>query len=179
MGELMTMKNAINDTLTPINSNDVDYVPGPSDSSASEENRIQKNLKEKISLLQQVWALVNDLKGAKYVLEEKYCLLKDLNESINAKEAKRNKYKTQVHGTTVFLDHMKDALARETQISQSKSMELDALRKEKDNESLYMLQQVEIEKAKCSSDEEEDDKSIKNKTFPKRSTLDQRFAGNE
>ena len=45
------------------------YGPGLSDSSASEETRIQKNLKETISLVQQVEALVNDLKGAKYVLE--------------------------------------------------------------------------------------------------------------
>ena len=42
LGELMKMKNTINDTLTPMKSKDVDYVPGPSDSSASEDNRIQK-----------------------------------------------------------------------------------------------------------------------------------------
>ena len=68
LGGLMKMKNAINDTLTAIKSKAIDYGSGPSDSSASEENRIQKNLKEKIRLLQQVESLVNDLKGAKYVL---------------------------------------------------------------------------------------------------------------
>ena len=73
---------------------------------------------------------MNDLKGYKYFLEEKDCLLKDLNASINANEAERNKYKGQVHDMKVFLDQMKDALAREMQISQSKSMELDALREE-------------------------------------------------
>ena len=130
LGELMKMKNAINDTLTAIKAKAIDYGPGPSDSSASEENRIQKNLKEKISILQQVEILVNDLKGDRYVLEEKYYLLKDLNASINASKAKRNKYKGQVHGMQIFLDQMKDALAREMQISQSKSMELDAFREE-------------------------------------------------
>ena len=164
MGELMKMKNSINDTLTPINSNAVDYGPGPSDSSALEENRIQNNLKEKISLLQQVEALVNDLKGAKYVLEEKDCLLKDLNASINAKGAERKKYEVQVHGMKVFLEHMKYALSREMQISQSKSMELDALCKEENNESIYMVHQSELEKTTCSSDEEGNDESINNKT---------------
>ena len=57
---------------------------------------------------------------------------------------------------------MKYALAREMQISQSKSMELDALHKEEDNESLYMVYRAEIEKVKCSSDKEEDKKSINN-----------------
>ena len=47
----------------------VDYGPGTSDSSASEEKSIQNMLKEKISLLLQVEALENNLKGAKYVLE--------------------------------------------------------------------------------------------------------------
>ena len=93
---------------------------------------------------------MNDLKGAKYVLEEKYCLLKDLDASINANEAKRNQYKGQVHGMKVFLDQMKDALAREMQISQSKSMELDALCEEEYNKSIYMVHQAELEKAKCS-----------------------------
>ena len=65
-------------------------------------------------------ALVKDLKGAKYVLEEKDCLLKDLNASINSNEVERNKYKGQVHGMKVFLDQMKDALAIEMQISQPK-----------------------------------------------------------
>ena len=55
---------------------------------------------------------MNDLKGAKYVMEEKDFILKDLNASINANEAKRNKYKRQVYGIKVFLDQMKDALAR-------------------------------------------------------------------
>ena len=72
LGELMKMKNAIDDNFSPMKSKAIDYGPGPSDSSASEENRIQKNLEEKISILQQVEALVNDLKGAKYVLEYKY-----------------------------------------------------------------------------------------------------------
>ena len=102
LGELMKMKNAINDTLSPMKTKAIYYGPGPSDSSASEENRIQKNLKWKISLLQQVEALVNDLKGAKYVLEDKDCLLKDMNAPINAKEAKRNKYKEQVHVRNYF-----------------------------------------------------------------------------
>ena len=157
----------------------IDYGLGTSDSSVSEENRIQKNLKEKISLLQQLEALVNNLKGAKYVLEEKDCLLKDLNASINAKEAESNKYKEQVHGIKVFLDHMKYALSREMQICQSKSMEVNALREEDDNKSLYMVHREELEKAKCSSNEEEEDKSISNKIFPTRSTLDQRFVENE
>ena len=147
LGELMKMKNAINDTLNPMNAKAIDYGHIPSDSSALEENRIQKNLKENTSLLQQVEALVNDLKGAKYVLEEKYCLLKDLNASINSKEAETNKYKGQVHGMKVFLDQMKDALSREMQIGQSKSMELDALHKEEDNDSLYMVHRSELEKA--------------------------------
>ena len=69
----------------------VDYGPGTSDSSASEEKSIQNMLKEKISLLQHMEALVNDMKGAKYVLEEKDCLLKDLNASINANKAERKK----------------------------------------------------------------------------------------
>ena len=60
----------------------------------------------------------------------------------------------------VFLDQMKDALAREMQMSQSKSMEVDALREEEDNISLYMVFLAELEKAKCSSDEEENDESI-------------------
>ena len=98
----------------------IDYSAVTSNSSASKENRIQKNLKEKISLLQHMEALVNDMKGAKYVLEEKDCLLKDLNSSINAKEAERKKYKRRVHGMKVFLDQMKDALARDMQISQPK-----------------------------------------------------------
>ena len=102
-----------------------------------------------------------------------------MNASINAKNAKRNKYKVQVHGMNVFLDQMKDALAREMQISQYKSMEIDALRQEEDNESLYMMHQAELENENCSSDEEEDDKSINNKTFPTRSTLDQRFMENK
>ena len=54
MGELMKMKNAINDTLTPMKAKVIDYGPGPSDYISLEENRIQKNLKENISLLQQV-----------------------------------------------------------------------------------------------------------------------------
>ena len=78
-----------------------------------------------------------------------------MNASINDKEAERNKYKGQVHGMKVFFDQMKDALAREMQISQSTSMELDALREEEDNE------------------------SINNKIFPTRSNLDQRFVENE
>ena len=45
LGESMKMKNAINDTLTPMKAKAIDYDPGPSDSSASEENRIQRNLK--------------------------------------------------------------------------------------------------------------------------------------
>ena len=122
---------------------------------------------------------MNNLKGAKYVLEEKDCRLKDMNTSINAKEAKRNKYKGQVRGMKVFLDHKKDALAREMQISQFKSMELDAFREEEDNDILYMVHQSELEKSKCSSDEEENDESINNKKFPIRSTLDQRFVENE
>ena len=89
MGELMKMKNAINDTLTPMKAKAIDYGPGTLDSSESEENRIQKILKEKINILQKVKALLNDLKGAKSVPEEKECLLKDLSSSINAKEAKR------------------------------------------------------------------------------------------
>ena len=103
MGDLMKMNNAINDTLIPMKAKAIDYGPGPSYSSALEENRIQNNLIEKISILQQVEALVNNLKGANYVLEENDCLLKYLNASINAKEAKRNKYKGQVHGMKVFL----------------------------------------------------------------------------
>ena len=95
---------------------------------------------------------MNNLKGAKYVLEEKYCLFKDLNASINDNEAERNKYKGQVRGKKVFLDQMKGALAREIQISQYKSMELDALRKEEDKNILYMVHRAELEKAKCSSD---------------------------
>ena len=122
---------------------------------------------------------MNDLKVAKYVPEEKDCLLKDMNASINAKESERNKYKGQVHGLKVFLDQIKDALAREMQVKQSKSMELDALWKEKVNKSIYMVHQSELEKAKCSSDEEEDDESISNKKFPTGSTLDQRFVENE
>ena len=109
----MEMNNSINDTLTPMNVRAIDYGPGPSDSSASEENRIQNNLKIKISLLQQVEDLVKNMKGAKYVLEEKDWLLKDMNASINAKEAERKKYEGQVHGMKLFLDHTKDALARE------------------------------------------------------------------
>ena len=89
---------------------------------------------------------MNDLKGAKYVLEEKYCLLKDLNASINSKEAETKKYKGQVHGMKVFLEHMKYALSREMQISQSKSMELDALCKEEYNESIVMVHRAELEK---------------------------------
>ena len=58
LGELMKMNNAINNTLTTMKAKAIDYGPGPLDSSASEENRIQNNLKEKISLLQQVEALV-------------------------------------------------------------------------------------------------------------------------
>ena len=53
MGELIKMKNAINDNLTPIKAKAIGYGPGPSDYSASEENRIQKNLLKKISILQQ------------------------------------------------------------------------------------------------------------------------------
>ena len=93
---------------------------------------------------------MNDLKGAKYVLEEKEFLLKDLNASINTKEAERNKYKGQVHGMKVFLYQMKDALARDMQMSHSKSMELDALCEEEDNKSLYIVHRAELEKAKCS-----------------------------
>ena len=93
LGELMKMKNSINDNLTPMKAKAIDYGPDPSDSSTSEEKRIQNNLKEKIILLQQVEALVNDLTGAKYVLEEKDCLLKDLNASINTNEAKRKNIK--------------------------------------------------------------------------------------
>ena len=58
----------------------------------------------------------------------------------------------------VFLYQMKDSLAREIKISQSKSMDLDALREEEYNEILYMVHQAELENAKFSSDEEEDDK---------------------
>ena len=65
----------------------------------------------------------------------------------------------------VFLDQKNDALPREIQISQSKPMELDALREEEYNGSLYMVHQAELEKAKCSSDEEEDEKSINSKNF--------------
>ena len=63
---------------------------------------IQNILKEKIILLQQVEALVNDLKGAKYSMEEKDCLLKYLNESINDNKVERKKYKEQVHGVKDF-----------------------------------------------------------------------------
>ena len=45
LGQLMKMKNAINDTLTPMKAKAIDYGRGPSDSSASEKNRIQNNLK--------------------------------------------------------------------------------------------------------------------------------------
>ena len=38
--DLMKMKNAINDNLTPIKAKAIDYGPCPSDSSVSEENRI-------------------------------------------------------------------------------------------------------------------------------------------
>ena len=58
-------------------------------------------------------------------------------------------------------------------------MELDALREEEDNKSLYMVRQAELEKANCSSDKEEDDESINNKTFPTRSTLDRIFLESE
>ena len=44
----------------------------------------------------------------------------------------------------LFLDQMKDALAREMQTSQSKSMELDAFREEENNESLYMVHRPEL-----------------------------------
>ena len=40
LGDLMKTKNAINDTLTPMKAKDIDYGPGPSDSSTSEDNRI-------------------------------------------------------------------------------------------------------------------------------------------
>ena len=66
----------------------------------------------------------------------------------------------------VFLYQMKDSLAREIKISQSKSMDLDALREEEESTSLYMVHRAELEKAKCSSYEEEYDKSINNKNFP-------------
>ena len=75
----------------------------------------------------------------------------------------------------VFLYQMKDASSIEMQISQYKSMELDAFRKEENHESLYIVHRPELEKSKCSSDEGEDDKSINNKTFPTRSILDQKF----
>ena len=55
---------------------------------------------------------MNDLKGAKYVLEEKECLLKNLNASINDNEAKMNKYKVQVHDMKVFFEKTKNSLAR-------------------------------------------------------------------
>ena len=42
-----------------------------------------------------------------------------------------------------------------------------------------MVHLAELEKSKCYSNEEEDDESIKNKTFPTRSTFDQIFAENE
>ena len=42
-----------------------------------------------------------------------------------------------------------------------------------------MVYRAELEKSKCSSDEEEDGESINNKTFPTRSTLDQIFAENK
>ena len=87
---------------------------------------------------------MNDLKGAKYVWEEKNRLLKDLNASINANEAEMNKYKLQVIDMNVFLDQMKDALAREMQISQCKSMELDAIHEEEEHKSLYMVHQAEL-----------------------------------
>ena len=45
LGELTKMKNAINDTLTPMKAKAVDYGPGTSDFNASEENTIQNNLK--------------------------------------------------------------------------------------------------------------------------------------
>ena len=45
LGDLMKMNNAINDTLIPMKAKAIDYGPGTSDSSALEENRIQKNLK--------------------------------------------------------------------------------------------------------------------------------------
>ena len=51
LGELMKMKNVINDTLIPMKAKAIDYGHIPSDSSALEENRIQKNLKENTSLL--------------------------------------------------------------------------------------------------------------------------------
>ena len=79
----------------------------------------------------------------------------------------------------LFLDQMKDALAREMQTSQSKSMELDALREEEESTSLYMVHRAELEKAKCSSYEEEYDKSINNKKISTGSTLDQIFVENE
>ena len=47
LDEWIKMKNAINNTLTPMKAEAIDYGPGPSDSSASEENRIHKNLKGK------------------------------------------------------------------------------------------------------------------------------------
>ena len=51
LGELMKMKNAINGTITPMKAKAIYYGPGPLVFSASEDNRIQENLKEKISLL--------------------------------------------------------------------------------------------------------------------------------
>ena len=78
-----------------------------------------------------------------------------MNASINANEAEKNKYKGQVHYMKVKIYQMKDVLAREMQISQSKSMELYALH------------------------EEEDDESNNNQTFTKRPTLEQSVAVNE
>ena len=46
LSELMKMNNAINDTLTPMKAKAIDYGPGPSNSSASEYNRIQNSLKK-------------------------------------------------------------------------------------------------------------------------------------
>ena len=93
MGELIKMRNSINDTLTPMKAKAIYYGPGPSDYISLKETRIQKDLKENISLLQKVESLVNNMKGDKYVLEEKDCLLKDLNASINKNEAKGKKDK--------------------------------------------------------------------------------------
>ena len=44
LGELMKINNSIYDTLTPMKAKAIYYGPGHSDSSASEENRIQKNI---------------------------------------------------------------------------------------------------------------------------------------
>ena len=51
LDEWIKMKNAINGTITPMKAKAIYYGPGPLVSSASEDNRIQENLKEKISLL--------------------------------------------------------------------------------------------------------------------------------